>query len=212
MLIMKRFCKVFVTLNKYKGSLCNSIQDEEYTFEVEWSGQTDGYNNGSFTLFSYHNGEQCDLEFNGWCFSCVNQGGYHFPGSYGSVDIDIECIDPNGEVVVVRDFTGKTSDFLTEGAALYMNRIMLVCLFKDKKEYLSFEHLQKNYTDCTADKSTLKKILKELSEFKEVIKRNEGRTELPAHFIENAKREYKRIASYVKENVDVEFLFDALFD
>lgn len=209
---MKRSCKVFVTLNKYKGAQCNTSQDSEYAFEVESSGEVNGFNDGTYTLSSYYNGKQCDLVFNGWSFSSVNNGTYHLPGSYQEVRIEIDCYSPCGESVIVRDVSRDTWDYWIESAALYMNRIMLVCLFKDKKEYQSFEHLQQKHADYSSDKEALKKILNELSIFKDAIKRNENNSEIPAHFIENAKREYRRIACHVKDVVDLDKIFEALFD
>lgn len=209
---MKRYCKLFTTLNKYKGTPCESAQDAEYTFEVETLETADGYHNGTYTLKSYHNGKPCDLEFNGWSFSGVSNGTYHFPGSYQDVRIEIDCYSPCGESVIIRDSTRDTWDFWTESAALYMNRVMLVCLFKDKNEYQSFEDLQQKYADCISSKESLRRILKELFGFKEVLKRNEDNSDIPPHFIENAKREYKRISSYLKGKADIEDIYTVLFE
>lgn len=209
---MKRFCKVQVTLNRYKGVLCSSEQDAEYTFEVEWSGQCSPYNDGCYTLKTFHNGTQCDLEFNGWCFAGVNHGFYHYPGSYSSVGVEIECNDPNGASLKISNDTEGTSDFLQEGAALYMNKIMLVCLFKDKAEYESICKVFQNYSMCTRGKDYLKDFLIKMQQFNEVIKRNEKNTDIPPHFIANAKKEYKKIVSYLKENVKLDDIFEALYD
>ncbi len=210
---MKRFCKVQIALNKYRGTICGSEQDAEYTFEVEWSpGQTSCYNDGAYTLTTYHNWVQSDLEFNGWCFAGMNNGLYHYPGSYSYVSIEIDCNDPEGESLKVSNDTEETANFTEEGAALYMNKIMLICLFKDKTEYESICKVLQNYSRCTKDKEHLKEFLIKLQQFREVIKRNENNTDIPGHFIANAKNEYKKIVNYLKKNVKLDDIFEALYD
>lgn len=210
---MKRLCKVQIALGKYKGSSCNSLQDAEYTFEVEWNpSDTSIYNDGNYTLTTFHNGEQADLEFNGWSFAGVNQGGYHYPGSYSSVNINIECCDPEGVNFNLRNSVLDTENFLIEGAPLYMNRIMLVSLFKDKNEYESVADLFGGYWRSKDSNDHLKDTLNKLQRFKEVIKRNEFNEEIPNHFITNAKREYKQIVNFLKENVELNTILDVLFD
>lgn len=210
---MKRFCKVLLTLNKYKGAFCNSIQDAEYTFEVEWFPElTTEFNDGFYTLTAYHNGMHSDLKYNGWTFAGVNKGGYHFRGKYDSVDINIECRDPDGAILKITNSTRETSAFYTEGAALYMNLIMLVCLFKDKQEYESISNIFQNDRQYTLDKEQLKVILTKLQKLNEVIKRNEESKNVPPHFVANAREEYRRIVNYIKEKVKMETIFEALFD
>ena len=210
---MKRLCKVQVALGKYKGSTCNSLQEAEYTFEVEWDPRdTSIYNDGSYTLTTYHNGEQIDLEFNGWSFAGVNQGGFHYPGSYSSVSISIECCDPEGVNFSIRNSVRDTDNFLVEGAPLYMNKIMLVSLFKDKKEYESVVDLFNYYWRCKDDKDCLRDTLNKLQKFKEVIKRNESNEKIPQHFVTSAKREYRQIVNFLKENVELDKILDVLFD
>lgn len=210
---MKRLCKVQIALGKYKGSSCNSLQDAEYTFEVEWNpSDTSIYNDGSYTLTTFHGGEQVDLEFNGWSFAGVNQGGFHYPGSYSSVSINIECCDPEGVNFNIRNSVRDTDNFPVEGAPLYMNKIMLVCLFKDKKEYESVVDLFDCYRRSEEGGDYLRDTLSKLQKFKEVIKRNEFNEEIPNHFITNAKRDYKQIVNFLKDNVELNTILDVLFD
>lgn len=210
---MKRLCKVQIALGKYKGSSCNSLQDAEYTFEVEWNpSDTSIYNDGSYTLTTFRNGEQIDLELNGWSFAGVNQGSYHYPGSYSSVSVYIECCDPEGVNFNIRNTIRDTDNFLIEGAPLYMNKIMLVCLFKDKKEYESVADLFDCYWRSKDSNDYLRDTLNKLQKFKEVIKRNESNEEIPQHFVTNAKREYKQIVNFLKENIELATIFDVLFD
>lgn len=210
---MKHICKALVALNKYKGVNCDSIKDAEYTFEVEASGQLSVFNDGDFSLTSYHNGDQCDLEFNGWTFASIIYGGYHVPGSYACVHIKIECVDPHGAEVIVFARTEETSNFKTEGVALYMNKIITTCLFKDKNEFDSVKSLFKDYEDCQSDDvNKLNEIFEQLQKFKDVITRNESNDNIPTHFIKYAKQEYKKLVEYIKERVAIEKIPDALKD
>ena len=211
---MKKFyCKLQVTLNKYKGIPCESVEDAEYVYEAEQIGVADGYHDGNYKLTTYHNGKPSDLDYNGWQFSSFNQGTFHFPGSYSYVGIDIDCCDPNGSTIRVHNSTLLTDDFYTEGAALYMNKVMFVCLFKSVDEYESVgEYLQKNYKEVVNSTDKLKHIIKKLPQFKDVISRNECNPAIPPHFIANAKMEYKQIVSFLKDNVGSEKIIDVLFE
>lgn len=207
------YCKLQVTLNKYKGIPCESVEDAEYVFETEQIGIANGFNDGIYKLTTYHNGEPCDLEFNGWQFSSLCRGGFHFPGSYKDVSIDIDCCDPNGATMRVRNRTNLSDDFDTEGAALYMNKVMFVCLFRSVDEYKSVgEYLQENYKEAVNSKDKLKHTIEKLPRFKEIIGRNEGNDAIPQHFITNAKMEYKKIVSFLRDNVASEKIIDVLFE
>ena len=209
---MKGFCKVLITLSKYKGFTCNTVNDAEYVFEIEWPPQTDPYNNGSFCQTTYQNGEQKDLVFNGWSFSGINKGRYHLAGSSKYVNIQFECYDPNHSRIVVENGTNETDDFITEGPVLYMNKIMIICLFKDKKEWCNVKDIIYNNYPALSDKDKLKETLNKLKVFKEVIKRNEGNVNIPSHFISHAQNEYKRIVNIIQEKVEIDKILDAIFD
>lgn len=208
-----KYCKLQVTLNKYKGIPCNSVDDAEYVFETEQIGIADVYNDGNYRLNTYHNGEPCDLEFNGWQFSSICHGRFHFPGSYRAVTIGIDCCDPNGSTIQVFNRTLLTDAFETEGAALYMNKVMFVCLFKDESEYKNIgDYLQEKYEESVNSDDTLKHIIEKLPQLKDVINRNESNSAIPPHFITNAKMEYKKIVSFIKNNVGAEKIMEILFE
>ena len=209
---MKRFCKVLISLNKYKGVPCSSTQDGEYTFEVEWFASNNPFNEGCYTLTAYKDGVQSDIFFNDWVFCGVSQGSYHYPGSYSAVRLDIECCDPNGAIVKENTSIRETDDFLNVGATLYMNKIMLICLFKDKTEYESVAMLFTKPNVLPMNMEKLIDYCSMLHTFSEVIKRNECNKAIPSHFIEYAKMEYKRIVNYAKGNIDWEGIFDKMLD
>ncbi len=208
---MNQFCKILVALNQYKGILCDSKDDAEYTFEVISSGYTDQYNNGNYSLEAFHNGVQSDISFNGWKFSGLSRGHYHYPGTYSSVSVNIDCLDPKGNNLTKHVSNSKTDDYTREGAALYMNTIALICLFDDVREYEMISVVFDTYKNCIYD-DKLKEILLKLIDFNKVIKRNEGNQDIPTHFVENAKLKYKRILNYIKDKVDLEKIFDFMFE
>lgn len=211
---MKRFyCKLQVTLNKYKGIPCESVDDSEIVFETEQIGTADYYHDGNYSLTVYRDGTPCDLEYNGWHFSSLCRGSFHFPGSYQSVSIGVDCCDSNGSTIRVYNSTHLTDEFDIEGAALYMNKVMFVCLFKNVAEFESIgDYLQKNYKETENNMDKLKHVIEKLPLLKEIISRNENNLAIPPHFIENAKMEYKKIVSYIKDNVGSEKIINVLFE
>ena len=201
-------------MGRFKGALCTSVQEDEFVFKVASTGELNRYKDGDFSLTVFHNGEQKDLSFNGWMFSSVVNGRYHEPGSFESVSVSVECKDAVGHCLKEGISIDGTSNYLIQGGALYMNLVAQISLFKDKSEYESvgFTELRRSYRACGFDDRVLESTIEKLRILKGVIKRSEENDSIPSAFIAVVRNDYDTIVRYIKENVELERLFDVLFE
>jgi hypothetical protein len=211
---MQGLSKAVFTMGRFKGALCTSVQEDEFVFKVVSTGELNRYKDGDFSLTVFHNGEQKDLSFNGWMFSSVVNGRYHEPGSYESVFVNVECKDAGGHCLKEGISIDGTSNYLIQGGALYMNLVAQISLFKDKSEYESvgFTELRRSYRACGFDDRVLESTIEKLRILKGVIKRSEENDSIPSAFIAVVRNDYDTIVRYIKENVELERLFDVFFE
>lgn len=211
---MQGLSKALFTMGQFKGALCASVQEAEFVFKVASTGELNRYKDGDFSLTVFHNGEQKDLNFNGWTFSGVVNGKYHEPGSYESVYINVDCKDSSGHCLKDNISIYGTSNFLIQGGALYMNLVARICLFKDKSEYESvgYSDFLRRYLSCGSDDGVLESTIERLRILKAVIKRGEENDSIPPSFISVVRNDYETILRYIKENVELERVFDVLFE
>ena len=211
---MQGLSKAVFTMGRFKGALCTSVQEDEFVFKVASTGELNRYKDGDFSLTVFHNGEQKDLSFNGWMFSSVVNGRYHEPGSFESVSVSVECKDAVGHCLKEGISIDGTSNYLIQGGALYMNLVAQISLFKDKSEYESvgFTELRRSYRACGFDDRVLESTIEKLRILKGVIKRSEENDSIPSAFIAVVRNDYDTIVRYIKENVELERLFDVLFE
>ena len=211
---MQGLSKAVFTMGRYKGALCTSVQEDEFVFKVVSTGELNRYKDGTFSLTVFHNGEQKDLNFNGWTFPSVVNGRYHEPGSFESVFVSAECRDADGHCLKEGISIDGTCDYFTQGGALYMNLVAQVSLFKDKSEYesIGFAALRQNYRACGFDDSVLESTIEKLRILRGVIKRGEENDGIPSDFKAVVRNDYDTIIRFMKENVELERIFNVLFE
>lgn len=213
---MSDFSKIILSFGKYKGIPCDSEKDAEYTFKCEQTEERYRDKAGNFSLSMYHNGRQEDLEFNGWAVSCVGYGTFQneyvwdYSKILAGVSINIECRDPNGESLTLKNRIRDTNLFKVEGGALYMNTVAIVCLFKDKVEYDSVKDVL--FNPEFLQENELKDVLAQLMQINNVIKRNEGNEKISNEFLTIAKTRYKKMLNEIKNHVELEKVLEVLFD
>ena len=150
------------------------------------------------------------MELNDWTFASVNHGLYHVPGRQSWVSLELECEDPKSNFCKVKYYIRNTDNFFTEGPALFFNVAMIVCLFKDYNEMREVLSLfDKDFIPVNLSMDIFDKA-KKIKMFSEVIKRN-TKTDIPTHFIVNAKRYYNLLKTKFQEDVTKEQLIVALF-
>lgn len=95
-----------------------------------------------------------------------------------------------------------------------MNLVARICLFKDKSEYESvgYSDFLRRYISCGSDDSVLESTIEKLRILKAVIKRSEDNDSIPPSFISVVRNDYETILRYIKENVELERVFDVLFE
>ena len=92
---MTKYFELIWSLTKYKAFPTNYNISANTSYVVEiFYGEANCYNTGKCSLKLFKDGKHQDLLINGWTFSYMSQGEYHFRGSYDSVDAELDCCTP----------------------------------------------------------------------------------------------------------------------
>ena len=206
---MEKLFKTAVSLNRFHTIQCSSIDDAEYVFSISNDIFDDFHKSGRFELSLYHNGQQEDLELNGWTFAAINQCAWNNAQYQKHTFVNINCIDPNGDSYLIKAIE-STEVYLQAAPALYMNAVMVASLCANRNELKQVFGLFDYWRFPEIANLCSLRSTEEMKVFASVIKRNEKNKDIPHHFILFAKSKYKSMVKYFKEHVDIDELLEEL--
>ena len=142
---MAKYFELIWSLNRYKAFPTSSITSPNTPYIAEiFYADANCYNTGKCRLKFFKDGKHQDFQINGWSFSCISQGEYHFRGSYDSVDAEIECCTPQQTYKKIKIGTCADWDMETF-AELYLNNIFLLSNCHNEEEYYAIQKMEKEF-------------------------------------------------------------------
>lgn len=144
-ILMSKYFELIWSLTRYKAFPTNSTISLNTPYVVEiFYGEANYYNTGKCSLKLFKDGKHQDLQINGWTFSYMSQGEYHFRGSYDSVDAELDCCTPQQTYKKIK--IGTCADWEMETfAELYLNNIFLLSNCQNEEEYQAIKNLERKF-------------------------------------------------------------------
>lgn len=177
---MTKYFELIWSLTRYKAFPTNYNISANTSYVVEiFYDEANCYNTGKCSLKLFKDGKHQDLQINGWTFSYMSQGEYHFRGSYDSVDAELDCCTPQQTYKKIK--IGTCADWGMETfAELYLNNIFLLSNCQDEEEYQAIKKLERKF--IVYGLHDLSCQIKELATVNDLIKKYQENKDYNSHF------------------------------
>lgn len=138
-----KFYKINKSIGKYNAFRSDDLVNTGICGEVNDLG-INPYYDGTFEANIYQNGELTDFELNGWTFSFHFKGNYHEPGTFYDTSVEIECLDPNKNELLLYSTPHKIRFSEEVVLCKYLEMINIYSHFEDADTALKFNYLSRS--------------------------------------------------------------------